>query len=147
MGRSIVAATAIFFVACVGPSYAADADVLRAFGLFGRLAIDCAAPTSAANANFHYDVSKDGKLTVSRQVSAAAVPSFAIRNVRQLAPDRIEFVQTGRTSDFTVTMVKIGDGFRSWRSVQSDGTVLISDGKIVREGQPTVVIQACGFVS
>jgi len=65
--------------------------------------------------------------------------TLAIRNLRLLAPDTLQFNETGRQSELTVTLGKI----RSWRSVRADGTVLITDGKFPNTGKPTIAFTFC----
>ena len=41
---------------------ASDADVIKQFGMLGRLAVNCAAPASSSNPYLTYSVSPQGKL-------------------------------------------------------------------------------------
>ena len=122
---------------------ASDVDVLRKFGLFGRIAVDCNAPHSINNPHLIYAVSSQGRLTRTLKMTPELDGSFPMRNVRLLAPDRLQHDETGKQTDLTITIAKIGGKFRSWRSVRADGTVLIADGKFPKTGAPTIVFQKC----
>ena len=73
--------------------------------------------------------------------------TFPMRNVRLLAPDRLQHDETARQSDLTITVAKIGGKFRSWRSVRASGpdkgAVLIADGKFPKTGSPTIAFEKC----
>ena len=122
---------------------AADADVLRQFGMLGRIAVDCSAPYSQSNPHLIYAVSPQGQLTRTLKMTPELDGSFPMRNVRLLAPDRLQHDETGRQSELTITVAKIDGKFRSWRSVRGDGTVLIADGKFASSGSPTVAFEKC----
>jgi hypothetical protein len=69
--------------------------------------------------------------------------SYPLRNVRLLGPNTLQFDETSRQSEITITVAKIAGKFRSWRSVRADGTVLIADGKFPDTGSPTLSFEAC----
>ncbi len=137
--------TLVLVALCMLSSRAAasDVDVLRQFGLLGRIAVDCKAPPSSNNPHLIYAVSPQGKLTRTLKMTSDLDGSFPMRNVRLLAPDRLQHDETGRQSDLTITVAKIDGKFRSWRSVRADGTVLIADGKFPKTGAPTIVFEKC----
>ena len=66
---------------------ASDADVLKEFGFWGRLAWDCAAPPSGNNAQWIVSVSPEGTI-ISTTVAVGRITT-EIRNPRLLAPDLI----------------------------------------------------------
>ncbi len=127
----------------IGPATASDADVLRQFGMLGRIAVDCKAPHSQVNPHLIYAVSPQGQLMRTLKMIPDLDGSFPMRNVRIIAPDMLQHDETGRQSELTITVVKIGGKFRSWRSVRADGTVLIADGKFPSTGAPTIVFEKC----
>jgi len=127
----------------ISPAVASDADVLRQFGMLGRIAVDCNAPHSQANPHLFYAVSPQGKLTRTLRMTPELDGTFPMRNVRIIAPDMLQHDETGRQSELTITVAKIGGKFRSWRSVRADGTVLIADGKFPSSGAPTIVFEKC----
>lgn len=132
------------FLGSVPAASAADRDVLKRFGMLGRTAVDCAAPPSSSNPYVIFAVSPQGKATRTlKMMDPGLDATLAIRNLRLLAPDTLQFDETGRQSELTITMVKIKGKFRSWRSVRADGTVLIADGKFPKTGSPTLVFTAC----
>ena len=118
---------------------ASDRDVLKLFGMLGRIAVDCAAPASRSNPHVIFSVSPQGNVTRTLNMMEPTLDgTFPIRNVRLLAPDRLQYEETGRQSELTTTLVKIAGKIRSWRSVRADGTVLIADGKFPKTGTPTI---------
>ena len=48
----------------------------------------------------------------------------------------MQFDETGRQSELTITVAKIDGKFRSWRSVRANGEVLIADGKFATAATP-----------
>src|SRR4249919_2915856 len=90
---------------------AGDVDVLRQFGMLGRIAVDCNAPHSQSNPHLIYAVSPQGQLTPELD------GSFPMRNVHMLGPNLLQHDETGRQSELTITVAKIDGKFRSWRSV------------------------------
>ena len=137
---ALVALSALFGIA---PAAASDADVLRKFGMLGRLAVDCTAPHSTKNPHLIYAVSPQGQLTRTLRMTPDLDGTFPMRNVRMLGPDLMQHDETGRQSELTITVAKIAGKFRSWRSVRADGTVLIADGKFPSSGSPTIAFEKC----
>ena len=122
---------------------ASDADVLRQFGMLGRIAVDCNAPHSQTNPHLIYAVSPQGQLTRTLRMTPDLDGTFPMRNVRLLSPDLLQHDETGRQSELTITVAKINGRFRSWRSIRADGTVLIADGKFPSSGAPTISFEKC----
>ena len=140
MGLAMLAYLALLGSAPAGPS---DADVVKRFGMLGKLAVDCTVPYSESNPYQIYDVSPKGTLTriLKSPTLGAALP---LRKVRLLSQDQLQFEETGRRSVLTVTIVKIEGKFRNWNSIQADGTVLIADGRFSDSGRPTITFTFCG---
>lgn len=134
-------------LALLGPpssqAAASDADVLRKFGMLGRIAVNCKAPASKENPHLIYTVSAQGKLTRTLRMTPDLDGTFPIRNLRMLGPDTMQHDETGRQSELTITVAKVAGKFRSWRSVRADGTVLIADGKFPKTGSPTIAFEKC----
>ncbi len=122
---------------------AGDVDVLRQFGMLGRIAVDCNAPHSQSNPHLIYGVSPQGQLTRTLRMTPELDGSFPMRNVHMLGPDLLQHDETGRQSELTITVAKIGGKFRSWRSVRANGEVLIADGKFPASGNPTISFEKC----
>ena len=122
---------------------ASDADILRKFGMLGRLAVDCNAPHSKTNPHLIYAVSPQGKITRTLKMTPDLDGTFPMRNVRLLSPDLMQHEETGRQSQLTITVKKINGKFRSWHSMRADGTVLIADGKFPKTGSPTIIFEKC----
>ena len=123
---------------------ASDRDILKQFGMLGKLAIDCTAPYSRSNPHVIYSVSPQGNVTRILKMDREDLDgTFPMRNLRLLAPDRLQFEETGRQSELTITIARIAGNFRSWHSIRADGTVLIKDGKFLSSGSPTLAFEAC----
>ena len=127
----------------INPATASDADVLRQFGMLGRIAVDCNAPHSQSNPHLIYAVSPQGQLTRTLKMTPDLDGTFPMRNVRLLRPDLLQYEETGRQSELTITFTKTAGKFRSWHSIRADGTVLIADGKFKSSGSPTPAFVAC----
>jgi hypothetical protein len=126
---------------------ASDGDVLRQFGILGRQALNCAAPYSKENPHITYSVSAEGKVARSLKMTPDLDGTFAMRNLRMAGPDLMQYDETGRQSELTISIAKIGGKFRTWRSVRTSGpnkgTALIADGKFVSGGNPTLAFEPC----
>ena len=135
---------ALLTLLAAAPAHAAsDADTLRKFGMLGRLAIDCTQPHSQQNPHLIYAASPQGKLTRTLRMTPEIDGTFPMQNVRLLMPDLLQHEETGRQSQLTITVKKIGGKFRSWHSMRADGTVLIADGKFPKTGSPTLAFERC----
>jgi hypothetical protein len=140
------ASFAVFVMAALLASpraQAADGDVLRQFGMQGRVALDCSAPYSQSNPHVIYDVSPQGKVTRTLRMTPDLDGTFPMRNLRMLGPDTMQFDETGRQSELTITVARINGKFRSWRSVRANGEVLIADGKFASSDNPTQAFEKC----
>ena len=134
------------FITLLGsaPADASDRDVLRQFGMYGKLAVDCAAPASSKNPHLFFAVSREGKATRTLKTADPELDAtLPIRNVRIIAPDRLQYDETGRQSELVIVIAKDGNKFRSWSSTRADGTVLVKDGKFPSSGSPTIAFTAC----
>ena len=123
---------------------AADADVVRQFGMLGRQALACAAPPSASNPHVTYAASPQGSVTRTLRLGVQADGPFNLRNVRIAGPGMLQFEEIRQNGDvMTVTVAKFDGKFRSWRSVTADGTVLIAEGKRSSSRMPTLAFTPC----
>ena len=139
-----LALLALLVLLGIAPADAAsDRDVLKQFGMLGRIAVNCNAPHSSNNPHLIYAVSPQGKLTRTLKMTPDLDGTFPMHNVRLLTPNLIQHQETGRQSELTITVAKIDGKFRSWRSVRADGTVLIADGKFPKTGSPTIAFEKC----
>jgi hypothetical protein len=126
------------------PASASDADVVKQFGMLGRIAVDCSAPHSRDNPHLIYTASPQGKVTRTLKMVPDLDGTFVMRNLRLLTPTLMQYNEISRGSDMTITVAKIDGKFRSWHSMQADGTVLIADGKFPKTGAPTIAFTFCG---
>ena len=92
-----------------------DGDIIRQFGILGRQALNCSAPYSKENPHMIYAVSAQGKVTRALKMSPDLDGLFAMRNLRMAGPDLMQYDETGRTSDLTISIAKMGGKFRAWR--------------------------------
>jgi hypothetical protein len=126
---------------------ASDGDVIRKFGILGRQALNCSTPYSKDNPHMIYAVSAEGKITRTLRMTPDLDGSFVMHNLRMAGPDLMQYDETGRTSELTVSVAKMGGKFRAWRSVRSNGPekgkVLIADGKFTSSGNPTPTFEPC----
>ncbi len=139
------------FVLCLAVSLfgarasAADADVLRQFGILGRLAVDCSAPPGNENPNLIFGVSANGQARWTLSMGVSGLDgTFPIRNLRQIAPDLLQYNQPEEQSELTITLRKVNGKLRSWRSESTKGEILIADGKFTSDGRPTLAFTFCG---
>ena len=142
----IASLVSLGFITLLGsaPADASDRDVLRQFGMYGKLAVDCAAPASSKNPHLFFAVSREGKATRTLKTADPELDAtLPIRNMRIIAPDRLQYDETGRQSELVIVIAKEGNKFRSWNSTRADGTVLVKDGKFPSSGSPTITFTAC----
>src|SRR5262245_27679565 len=91
MRRICFALVGISTLVASSPALAADTDVLRQFGMQGRVAIDCSRPYSEDNPHVIYGVSPQGKITRTLRMTPDLDGTFAMRNLRMLSPDTMQF--------------------------------------------------------
>lgn len=106
---------------------ASDADVLKEFGMWGRLAVDCAAPHGENNPHFRYSLMADGK--VAYTVTQGRYHEHrTLRNPRLLPPERLEY----ESADLIVTWAKIEGKYSLQRMVRTDGIIYVENGTTTR---------------
>ncbi|RTL72459.1 MAG: hypothetical protein EKK41_04580 [Hyphomicrobiales bacterium] len=143
MGRSIVLLCAGALGLASSEAKAGDVDVIRGFGMLGVLALTCSEPPSTQNPYVTYAATADGKLTRTLKMKPDLDGTFSMWNLRMAGPDLLQYDEEGRGSGVTVSMARINGKFRSWRSVQTDGKVLIADGKFTSSGKETPAFEPC----
>jgi hypothetical protein len=129
-------------------AFASDADVIRSFGMVGRQALDCSAPFSESNPNVIFATTSTGNVTRTLRMRPDLDGTFAERNFRMVGPNILQFEETGRSTELSVSIMKQRDGtFRSWSSIKTSGPdkgkVLFSDGKRA-DGSDTLAFKLCG---
>ena len=144
------ARAAVFATVTFGMITAAQADptrdALEKFGLLGTWAADCKQKPSGRNPWQTYRIASSGKPTrVLTMKDGSLDGTFAMTNVKLMAPDRLAYRDTRTTGTlyFDVVLVRRNDRVRSVSSVSSDGKVLIRDGKFVDSGAPTLEFERC----
>ncbi len=147
-GIRLLSMACLAVLCCVQGAAASDADVIRKFGLLGRTARDCAAPNSEQNWHMIIAIAAGGKVTRTLKWPPNPDETFVIRNLRMTGPDVMQYDETGRQSELTVSVIRESKSkFRTWRSVRTSGPnkgeILVADGK-GKEGRPSAVITLCG---
>ncbi|QQS12162.1 MAG: hypothetical protein IPK81_22030 [Rhodospirillales bacterium] len=122
------------------------ADAMAAFGLNGRLAVDCARPPSADNPTVVYRLADDDRVSRTlMEPNGREGPTYPISVARIVASDRIairEKLPGGGHID--VVIRGVGGRFNTVDSVSSGGTVFVRDGLLVDTGRPLATFTRCG---
>ena len=119
---------------------------LEKFGLLGTWAIDCAHPASPANEYAIYSVSSGGTATLAY---ARGEPYrdivYEIRRASRVTEARMALRVLGLPGKFPVDLVLLqeGDSVRVWSSHTRDGRMLVIDGIITGDGQPSPRFKRC----
>ena len=107
--------------------------VVRAFGLVGRWASDCAKPASPENAYAIYAAGYSGDASLSYNIGVRYEPRvYELSNARAEGEGRLLYEQENRSSHArsTIALVREGDRIRVWSSVSADGHAYLADGKM-----------------
>src|SRR5215475_9419086 len=128
--RLLLAALATVLTAS-GANASPNADALRQFGMLGHFAVDCGRPPSIFNPHETFAVDASGAVSRSLQMGGVKGDgSFPVWNIAILGHDRLQYEESSNGLDFKITVLKIGNRFRSWLSVTTDGRILVRDGKL-----------------
>lgn len=140
------AAVIVLLMLAAGPARANDADVLRAVGLLGMSAVDCAAPPSRDNPHAVFADGGAGVTYTWKSDPAALDQTSRVRAVSRLADDRIQMEIEGSTKKFIKVQVLILKANNVWYTDRSEleGRLLISDGVVVGRGTPIARFHRCG---
>src|SRR5262245_33286408 len=92
-----------------GPAaMAADADVLRQFGIEGRQALDCSKPRGKNNPHIVFAVSSQGQVTRALRMDSELDVTYALHNLRIVGQDSMQFEEITQQAVLTITVAKIG---------------------------------------
>ena len=122
-----------------------DSDRLIQAGMIGTWTFDCNAFPSQANPHITYAPSLRGSPTRTVLIGASGVlPAELVTQVESIADDRISLAQTSRNGS-TVRLILLvrGNRHRSLQSIDSDGRVLVKDGRFIKDGSETRWLTRC----
>ena len=125
------------------PTGAVGPDVLVASGLSGTWAIDCASDASRSNPYIIYSVPVTGEPAEQFLAHDPRLDrTTRMRDIRALEGQKVAWTQ--RVADKTVDVIVQVEAQkqRVWRSVLSDGTIFIADGRF-GSGQDTPWFNKC----
>ncbi len=124
-------------LAAVVPAHAnADGETMRALGLLGTWAFDCATPSSDDNAHIVYEVAANGGPTEHIKMGELDRVS-ALAAVEKLEDGKVQWVQDDNDGKGKLTIVNLVEPSRlkTWRSATATGEILISDGRFANGGE------------
>jgi hypothetical protein len=125
------------------PARASDADELRAFGLLGLSAVDCATPPGRDNPHAVFAVAAEGATYTWKSGPPELDLTSRVRAVNRLADDRIRMEIEGSNQQFIkVEIVKVGSAWHTDHS-EHDGVVLVRDGALVDGGKLIARFHRC----
>jgi len=113
--------------AAAGP----DSDLLAKIGHLGTWAADCARVPSKENPYVTFVPSKAGYPTRILKMASSIDRTSEIRNVRRIDNNKIKYWMMGSNEldNREITIVIIGNRFRSVEAVDAKGTKYVIDGK------------------
>jgi hypothetical protein len=123
-----------------GSVQASDVTVARQAGLLGHWANDCA--DSDPDTNMTYQISSDGRHV---EVSQYEDGANALRQLRLLKAGLLFMRETDAVDGETETVIWLiqRHQMRVWRSVDSDGAKVTSNGIVLRTGERTPWLKRC----
>jgi hypothetical protein len=131
-------ATAIALVVLAlgaGAARAGDADVMRAFGIFGDSAVDCSAPAGPQNPHIRFADAGSGVTRTLKMGLPQLDGTFGIRNAQRIDDDHLAMEIEDATHTFAkVVIEKAGDVWHTERSEELNGELLIKEGRFVGSG-------------
>jgi hypothetical protein len=137
-------------IACAlsaAPAQAAtDAQIARQFGLIGVWATDCSRPASIQDTYETISVAADGSVDAVIDMEVTGVDGLSHLHALQLVDGgmlQVTWHSTVTGSTLTITVAKVGNRQHSWRSVQSDGKVLIDKGMFVASKRSAPWLEKC----
>jgi hypothetical protein len=125
---------------------ATDAKIAGQFGLIGVWAMDCARPASVQNTYETMSVAADGTIDAVIDTQVTGIDGLSHLHALQLVDGgmvQLIWHSTVTGSTLTITIAKKGNLQHSWKSVQSDGKVLIDNGLFVASHMPTPWFEKC----
>lgn len=122
-------------------------QVIAGFGLFGRWARDCGQPMSVQMPSSFYVLAPDG--SVWTQVRAGVNPEFESRSDKKItsavavAFDRLSMHWQGTGDSFDIVVLVSEGHSRTEQSIDGNGTVLIKNGTVVKNGTASAWLTKC----
>jgi hypothetical protein len=108
-----------------------DSDLLAKIGHLGTWAVDCTRAASNENPYVTFVPSKAGYTTRILKMESSIDRTSEIRNVRRIDDNKIKYWMMGSSEldNRELTIVIIGNRFRSVDAVDAKGTKYVTDGK------------------
>jgi hypothetical protein len=126
-----------------GAAYAGDADVVRAFGLLGTSAFDCAAPAGQKNPYVTFAEAGTGVTRTLKTGLPNLDGTFVVRGAIRIDDQRIAIEGDDSSHVFKkIVIIKSGDTWYTERSEGPDGRPLIRDGRYANNA-PAPHFQRC----
>ena len=121
-------------------------SVLEDIGLIGVWSADCNQPASPSVPRSIYVALPGGAAISHLRIGPEENPRFdyTISSVGRIAANRIQMHLGNDDAAFDLILEVQGDRYRSFRSVQADGTALIENGIVIALGRETIWQQRCG---
>jgi len=138
-------AIALLILTCgAGAAHAGDADVMRAFGLLGNSAADCAAPAGRTNPYVLFADTGSGVTRTLKMGLPQLDGTFGVRNAQRIDDTHLALEIEDSTRTFAkVVIEKSGNVWHTERSEELNGDLLIKDGRFAGSGGLVPRFQMC----
>jgi len=150
MRKLIAVELLIAGLAVAGPAVAADTSpslkqAMTQFGLIGEWAAHCSLPPSGNNAHTHWSANSDTAGELFTDFGGGQTMSYAATAAKLLGADqiRIDLLDNQDKSQLELIITKQDGRVRTLSSVQSNGRVLIKNGKFTSDGTDTIAQERC----
>ena len=150
MRKLIARGLLITGLAVTGPALAVNSslslkEAMTRFGLIGEWAAQCSLPPSGNNAHTHWSVSSDtaGELLTDFGGGQTMTYVATLGELLGAGQIRVNLLDNQDKSHLELIIEKQDGRVRTLSSVQSDGRVLIKNGKFESNGVDTVAQERC----
>jgi hypothetical protein len=136
-------------LAIVFPALAVDRPSLKQamtkFGLIGEWAAQCSRPPSGNNAHTHWSANSETKGKLLTDFGDTRPMTYEVNSAELLGADqiRVQLVDNQDKSHLELIVEKRNGRVRTLSSLQSDGRVLIKNGKFESSGAETIAQERC----
>lgn len=135
MSSKTILAALLVLTLGAGAAHAGDADVMRAFGLMGNSAADCAAPAGRTNPHILFADTGSGVTRTLKMGLPQLDGTFSVRNARRIDDTHLALEIEDLTKTFAkVVIAKSGNEWHTERSEELNGDLLIKDGRFAGSG-------------
>jgi len=150
MRKLIAIGLLIAGLAITGPALAVDNSLslkqaMTRFGLIGEWAAHCSLPPSGNNAHTHWSANSDTTGELFTDFGGGQAMRYAATSAELLGADqiRVDLLDNQDKSHLQLIIEKQDGRVRTLSSMQSDGRVLIKNGKFASDGTDTVAQERC----